>query len=262
MLLGMLQLDPLTTRIMQLQTRLGLEPDGVVGPDTLSKLEALAPSPPPAGASLQVSRRGLDKLVEFEVSSEAYYEKKLTRPTWPGGASGVTIGIGYDLGYNTPAQIGADWRGHLPETDVDQLVAVAGLKGTAAEKACTKVKNIRVPLSAARIVFYTRTLPRYAADTRRAYPGAERLLADAQSALLSLVFNRGTAMQGDKRREMREIVPLVAARDLPGIAARLRSMKRLWDPQVLPGLIKRREAEAILVESARSSYSPDELVWV
>ncbi len=260
MLRRMPQFDPLTTRIMQLQARLGLEPDGIVGPDTLSKLEALAPAPAPAGSSLQVSRRGLAKLVEFEVSSEENYEKKLVRPTWPGGASGVTIGIGYDLGYNTPTQIGADWQGHLPDEDVDRLVAVAGLKGSAAEAARAKVATVRVPLPAARVVFYTRTLPRYAADTRRAYPGAERLPADAQSAMLSLVFNRGTAMQGDRRREMREIVPLVAARDLTGIAARLRSMKRLWE--ALPGLIKRREAEAILVESARSAYPPDELVWV
>lgn len=256
--------DPLTARIMELQRRLGLEPDGLIGPDTLTKLEALAPPPVPAGASLQVSRRGLDRLVEFEVSSEAYYEKKLSRPTWPGGGSGVTIGIGYDLGYNTVAQIRSDWGTYLPDGDVATLATTAGLKGAAAQKACAnaKVQAVRVPLAAARSVFYTRTLPRYAADTLRAYPGADRLPADAEAALLSLVFNRGSAMQGDKRREMRAIVPLVAARDLPGIAAQFRSMKRLWDPKVLPGLIKRREAEAVLVESARTSYPPDELLWV
>lgn len=256
------QPDSLTARIMNLQRRLGVEPDGIIGPDTLSKLEAVAPAPVPEGASLQVSRRGLDRIVEFEVSSESFYEKKLSRPTWPGGASGVTIGIGYDLGYNKPAQVRADWGGSLPHADVEALVAVAGLTAGAAQKACAKVQSVKVPLAAARAVFYTRTLPRYAADTGRVYPGADRLLADAQAALLSLVFNRGTAMAGDRRREMRAIVSLVAARDLAGIAAQLRSMKRLWDPKVLPGLIKRREAEAAMVESARTTYPSDELLWV
>jgi GH24 family phage-related lysozyme (muramidase) len=61
---------------------------------------------------------------------------------------------------------------------------------------------------------------------------------------------------------MRAIRALVPNIDLAGIAAQLRSMKRLWDPDKLPGLIARREAEAVLVEQAMRSYLPDELVRI
>lgn len=44
-------------------------------------------------------------VIGFEVTGQAYYEKHEARPTWPQGASGVTIGIGYDLGYNTPENV-------------------------------------------------------------------------------------------------------------------------------------------------------------
>jgi GH24 family phage-related lysozyme (muramidase) len=77
---------------------------------------------------------------------------------------------------------------------------------------------------------------------------------DAQGALVSLVFNRGAAMQGDRRREMREVRDAVASTTLPteeklrSIAASILSMKRLW-PDTL-GLRRRRDAEAKLVEEA------------
>jgi GH24 family phage-related lysozyme (muramidase) len=119
-----------------------------------------------------------------------------------------------------------------------------------------------VPFEAARKVFYLRSLPKYATTTRGAYPGVETLPADAQAGLLSLVYNRGAGKEGDRRREMAAIGPLVAARDLPGVAGQIRAMKRLWDPQVLPGLIDRREKEAQLVERARRQYAPGELARV
>jgi GH24 family phage-related lysozyme (muramidase) len=53
----------------------------------------------------------------------------------------------------------------------------------------------------------------------------------------------------NRRREMRAIRDAVPRGNLPEIAAQLRSMKRLWERQGLDGLLKRREAEARLVES-------------
>jgi GH24 family phage-related lysozyme (muramidase) len=126
----------------------------------------------------------------------------------------------------------------------------------------SSVGDVAVPFAAATEVFAHRSLPAYGRRTKAAYPGVDALPADAQTALVSLVYNRGAAMDGDRRREMRDIVPLVQARDLGGIAAQLRSMKRLWDPAVAPGLITRREREAALVENAERSYADSELVKV
>jgi len=92
------------------------------------------------------------------------------------------------------------------------------------------------------------------ARTRRAFPGFDVLPLDVQGALVSLVYNRGTRMTDspgtNDRREMRAIRDLVAGGMVAGIAEQLRLMKRLWVGKGLDGLLRRRDAEAALVESA------------
>ena len=47
-----------------------------------------------------LNKKSLDLILEFEVGGgENYYNKFLKNPSWPGEQSGVTIGVGYDLGY-------------------------------------------------------------------------------------------------------------------------------------------------------------------
>ncbi len=210
--------------------------------------------------SLEVSRLGLEEIVKFEVISEKYYVRHLSHPIWPGGDSGVTIGIGYDLGYNDAETIQSDWEERIAEADLDDLLAVAGVKGREARGCLADLQEVDIPLEQAKEVFYVKTLPRYARMTRKAYPGVEVLPGDAQAMLLSLVFNRGPALEGSRRREMKAIKPLVQAGDLPGIAAQIRAMKRLWDIDRLPGLHVRRDREAEMIEHARTSYSPEELL--
>ena len=210
--------------------------------------------------SLEVSLMGLKQILQFEVISEKYYERHLSRPIWPGGASGVTIGIGYDLGYQDEETIRMDWGERIPEADLDDLLAASGKKGQAARAYLGRLRQIDIPLKQAQDVFYSRTLPRYARMTRKAYPGVEGLPADAQAMLLSLVFNRGPALEGPRRREMKALRPLVQAGDLRGLAAQIRSMKRLWDIDQLPGLHARRDREAELIENARISYPAGELM--
>jgi len=254
-------------RLKTIQRRLGLEDDGILGPITLSRIETLldetlGPAREEPEHSLVVSSKGLEQIVQFEISSDGYYRKRLTRPIWPKGESGITIGIGYDLGYTSKDPIWKDWRGKISDFDLDQLVEVGGLKADAARKALPVVEHIKIPLEAAKEVFYTSTLPKYASLTKNAYPGVEELPPDAQAMLLSLVFNRGTRMSGSARREMKAIQPLVAARDLDGIAEQIRSMKRLWDNGALAGLHVRRDKEADMIASARADYEPSELSWV
>jgi len=270
-------------RIKRLQKKLGLNDDGIIGPVTLSRLEAVVdeyltlkkgagkpdkvetPSTPPADSapfSLTVSKRSLDKIIEYEVTSEAAYTKKYQKPIYPGGDSGVTVGIGYDVGHNTKTTIDADWRGRISDADLELLKTASGVKGASAAALIPKLKSISVPFAAACEVFYVKTLPRYAKDTRAAYPGIEKLPADAQGALLSLVYNRGSSLAGERRKEMKAICALVTKQDLKGIAAEITAMKRLWDKNKLPGLHRRRDDEAALVKNARATYPPEELIKV
>lgn len=194
-----------------------------------------------------ISDKARDLILRFE---------DLDQPgKWPGGESGITVGIGYDLGFATPDQFRSDWGDCLSAGDCDALVAVIGLKGADAKARAAAVKAIIIKRADADRVFMERSIPKAQMETAAAFPGVEKLPADAQGALVSLVYNRGGGMgvQGkpswDGRREMRAIRDAVARGDLQEIAAQLRSMKRLWEGKGLDGLVKRRDAEADLVAS-------------
>lgn len=73
---------------------------------------------------------------------------------------------------------------------------------------------------------------------------------DTQGALVSMVFNRGTSLTGDRRREMKAIVNLVKEQDYEGIAEEIEKSKRLWEGVGLDGLVIRREAEADLIRDS------------
>jgi len=177
---------------------------------------------------------------------------------WPGGESGITIGIGYDLGFATAEQFRGDWGDCLPAADCDTLCGVLGLTGQKAKARAMEFKAIRISRADAEKVFMQRSVPDAQRQTEKAFPGVDKLPPDAQGALVSLIYNRGPRMtdrdpKTQDRREMRAIRDAVPRGDLKEIATQLRSMKRLWENKGMGGLLKRRDAEADLVESCLGS---------
>lgn len=174
---------------------------------------------------------------------------------WPRGGSGISIGRGYDLGYVTASEFENDWKDFLPQEYIDRLKLVVGLKGEAARKVAHKFVDITIKKDWADSVFELNMLPKHMWRAIAAFPGIEELPPDAQGALVSLVYNRGTSMgdpsapQPDSRAEMRTIRDAVKFGDLATIAKQIRYMKRLWVGKGLDGLLRRRDAEADLVES-------------
>jgi len=262
----------LDSHLKEIQKSLGFtgkEVDGNYGPATISRIEMIfdntVPSLP-AGTSMIVSKKGLDIIIESEVSSKAYYNTKYKFPIWPGGDSGVTIGIGYDLGYNSVAKITADFKNLVSAADLAILTSVAGLKAEKAKASLTPaVKAAVVSWEAALDVFYIKSMPDYAKKTKAIYPDVHLLPPDAQAALVSLIYNRGNSLDRpspEARDEMRNIVPLVTAKDLKGIANEFRKMKRLWDPAKAAGLITRREREAVLIENATWTMPPADYIFI
>ncbi len=188
------------------------------------------------------SQKAFDLILSFEGMGQPRQ--------WPGGESGVTIGFGYDIGYVTAAQFQTDWGDKLPAAVMTKLGAAIGLKGLPAKNKAAQLKDINIDRSVALDVFTNRTVPSYEAQTRTAFPGFDALPIDAQGALVSLVFNRGTSMKGDRRSEMRAIRDAVPSGNLAEIAKQLRDMKRLWVGHGLDGLLRRRDAEADMVEAS------------
>ncbi len=269
----------LLTHLKEIQKSLGFtgtQVDGQYGPGTISRIEMIFDTTLPtlpAGTSMVVSRKGLEAIIEYEVSSKKNYNNKLKTPMWPGGESGVTIGIGYDLGHNSAEKITNDWKKHLSAGDLAKLLKVAKIKGEKARLAVSdEIKSVSIPYEAAIEVFNTVSVPEFARKVVAIYPGVAALPPDAQAAILSLLYNRGpkleeaidkkTGKPGTRRLEMRNLVPLVSERNLKAIANELRKMKRLWDVNKAGGLIARREDEAKLIENGTWQIPPSDYIFV
>lgn len=201
-----------------------------------------------------LSDKGIDLIISFEVSSPDYYRQVLQHPVWPGGASGVTIGIGYDLGQHSFEQFEADWRPHLQVHHFLLLAGLCRVKGDGARIRLAACHAAVVPFEAARTVFIEKSLPDYAARTADLLPNFDELSGDGRAALVSIAYNRGTgwAMQDSRHQEMREIRDAMIERKFDAIPDLIRAMKRLWSDKDgtalhgMEGLLKRRDAEADL----------------
>jgi hypothetical protein len=202
----------------------------------------------------QISEQAISRIIGYEVSSQAVYEQTLQYPTWPGGDSGVTIGIGCDLGYLTADEFRTMWgnRGVLPGV-IETLAGVCGLTGQRARAAMSPaVEACTVPWIAATGVFFDVAIPAEIQKLLATMPGAELLNPDCLGALVSIQYNRGCAwrMTDQRHLEMREIWDAVGKGLLHEVPQLIRDMKRLW--QGVPdmgGLLTRREDEAALFEA-------------
>ena len=204
-----------------------------------------------------LNKKSLDLILEFEVGGgENYYNKFLKNPSWPGEQSGVTIGVGYDLGYVNKTEFTNDWK-ELNQKDFDRLYKVVGIKGIAAKDLIRGLKDISIPWELSLKVFNNKTVTKFYNLTQKTFPNFDNLPEDAKGGLVSLVFNRGAALEGDRRREMKLIrdgMKLVSTFDqkaLTFIANQIRNMKRIWiGGSIEKGMNRRRDAEAKLIEDS------------
>lgn len=210
-----------------------------------------------------IGTRARAMIIGFEVSSQVHYEATLTRPVWPNGDSGVTIGIGYDLGYHSFDWFKEDWEGILPDDVIMKLRPACQVKGIAAQKIVKKFTDVSVDWRQALKQFQTTGLPRYVELALLTVPAAQKLSDESLGAIVSLVMNRGASFNnhGVRFAEMNAIRNHLNDGNLTSIPDEIRKMARLWQPPVvtakaaeeLRGLIIRRNLEAKLFELGLSS---------
>lgn len=216
--------------------------------------KAIAPRNPPS--SRAISEDAIKLIIAFEVTDQNRYENKFQQPTWPAGQSGVTIGVGYDLGYVTPEWLKEDWGGILNPGEITILRGACGLRGEHARQALPKFKKITIPWIEAGPQFRKNLLPRYTAETLARLPNSNKLSDDSLGAMVSLVYNRGASFNksGPRYKEMRAIRQHMVHERFDQVPAAIRDMKRLWEnvPN-MRGLLQRRELEATLFERGLKS---------
>lgn len=203
---------------------------------------------------LQLSKDAINKaIMAFEVSWSpesgfAVYNKKYRKPVVPDPVrtdSGVTIGIGYDCGQYSSAKIKADWQSVLPLNMVTALAATAGLRKQAAVKKLPDLSAVDVPIEVALQVFYNTTIFEFAKKASKIYPDLFKLNPVEQSVIVGMVYNRGASLDGDRRKEMRQLVKAISDDDDVEMADLIEQMQRLWPDT--EGLRRRRRVEAALI---------------
>jgi uncharacterized protein (TIGR02594 family) len=198
----------------------------------------------------KISEAAFNLIVETEVSSKAVYEKKYRGPTWPGFQSGVTVGIGYDVGQTGASVVQNDWNGVIPIEMLAALKEAVGITGPAARERTRQLKGkVDISFDEAIKVHSDHVIPRWVAVVEKALgPNTALLSPDCLGALVSLTYNRGPSFSraGDRYAEMRAIKQCVANKTFSQIPAQFRAMKRLWPST--SGLPPRREREAELFE--------------
>jgi peptidoglycan hydrolase-like protein with peptidoglycan-binding domain len=213
----------------------------------------LVPQPKPFP---RLKTNGVAFIAAEETGGLSYYNIKTRWPHYPGVASGITIGVGYDLRWNSEQDFFATWGDHLSRSTLLELAKDIGNRGTKKRVLELKRAGIEVPFKSAWAVFVKKTLPDFYAQTQFIYPSLDRIPDFCRSVLVSLVFNRGTDLSGPRRKEMKNIQTILSKTDQPGLTkaetkraledveTEIVSMKRLWDSS--SGLVKRRQAEANL----------------
>lgn len=220
--------------VKEAQLLAGLPLTGVVDAATWNWLEN-QPEP-----SKDIPTEAVTFIVREEVGSRKFYDRHTATPHFPGEESGVTIGVGYDLRFQEPEDFEADWGDILTPQQMAVLRPHLGKKGSA--EAVTALEDLKIPFHAAWGVFVKNALPRSVRQTESCYGSLSELPPLCRGALVSLVYNRGTKLTGDSRREMKAIRDHLAAGQLDRVAAEIESMKRLWPGS--EGLRKRRDKEA------------------
>lgn len=211
--------------------------------------KAIAPRLSPSRT--EISERATQLIILFEVTSASVYEKKYQTPVLPAAESGITIGVGYDLGYVKAEWMLEDWTGLLSAESLKRLEKICGLKGSSAKEALSTLKGISVPWVIAEEQFRKRLLPRYVAETERALPNTAVLSKDSLGALVSLVYNRGASFRRAQPRykEMRNILAHMENSRFSEIPQEFLDMRRIWQGQQgTQGLLQRRILEASLFQ--------------
>ena len=195
----------------------------------------------------QSSQRSILLMVTEEDGDQNYYLKFESHFSWPGGVSGPTILIGYDVGYETAESIKTDLAGYLDEARIAKVVPAAGRRGSAAREWVAEHRmDVTITWDESLAQFKGHELLKWEAIVRQHLPNTDDLSGDSFGAVVSLTYNRGPSYDspGSRYLEMRNIKAHMTAKRFDLIPNEFLAMRRLWPKG--GDLWNRRGHEALL----------------
>ena len=218
----------------------GLEASGVVGPKTWS---GLTPHIERARAGLAESDASALQRFRGDLYWVHLKEGHNGRPYWPGGASGVTLDPGVDLGHASTELVEEIYGPMLTKVQLKLLRKTFGLKGQDAKdvlRHMPELKSVRISREQALDVMPFTAKPywdgirdRFRALSLNATPPS------VQTVLLSLAYNRGIRNSG-----LEPLGPLLQNGDWHSAA---QAIGRMQQNHRLDGIRRRRRDEAAIV---------------
>lgn len=229
------------TGLKKFQSRVGVDTTGVADRATWNELE-----PAIITALGQRQPHVADQLPDFRGDLHWVHDQEghKGRPYWPGGASGVTLDPGVDLGHANPDLVRSNYRRLTSEGQFAAVDRVFGVRGHEAARALETnevLQSIRIPGDQAEIIlpfvarnYWKNVCERFGVDRERTPPSI-------QTALLSLAFNRGAG-----NRKLRVLAEPLNSERWANVAVQVGQMQQ---NHALAGIRRRRQAEANLIRA-------------
>lgn len=216
----------------------GLNDDGIVGKDTWAKLGHGEDHSLTMPEGVMVGFKGDLNFIHEREGHRGY-------PYWPGGASGVTLDPGFDLGHVEPETLELYYKDLFTADEMNEMKKALGVKGDTAKKLLAdhpQWKNIKVSRAEASKIFPVAADKYWKGITRR-YPALldDDTLGSVHTAFLSLAYNRGTWNKG-----LDVLADSLNNKDWATLANELAAMQQ---DHKLEGIRKRRRMEADLIRN-------------
>lgn len=194
------------------------------------------PTPPTGSGRGEAALGGLSQAGLEAIAQRESVAGVSNRAHWPGGASGVTLGAGYDLRHRSAGEVVRDLTAiGVDRSSAETIARGVGLTGSAAREFAAAHRGT-VNLSLAQETnLLRRTIPAYA----QAVASAVRVPLNQNQfdALVSFAYNVGTPAFRDST-----LLRRLNAGDVGAVPSEMRRWNKS-DGQVVQGLINRREAE-------------------